>query len=501
MTAILAFRSVSKSFGSTQALSEVDFDVQLGEVHALLGENGAGKSTALGLIYGVIAPDVGEILINGSPVRFRDPAAARRAGIGCVFQELSLAAGISVAENIFAGHPPERVGLIDRAAMRKGAAEMLASLGISIDVDRPVGQLPVSLQQIVEIAKALTSGSRILLLDEPTSALAPAEVDALRRLIRQLKARGIGMVYVSHHIHEVFEIADRITVLRDGRRISTRARADTNPAEVIADMMGKTLAAEQRREPAPAGPPILSANGLRFDGRSSPPLNLMLHGGQITALAGLMGSGTREIAAALAGLTVVSAGTLSVDGRALPPGRAAAARRAGIWFVPEERKADGLFLDFSVMDNLTTATLRRFARGGLMQREAQRLAAMAAITRFRIKAQSEASRVAKLSGGNQQKVMLSRWLDATPRVLIVNEPTKGVDVGAKAQIHELLAQSAAGGAAVLLVSSDFGEILGLADRILLVRNGAIAREIDRNVSVDQLVAAAATTTPDGQAAA
>jgi ABC-type sugar transport system ATPase subunit len=473
---LLELRKVTKRFGSTLAVDQLSLTLEPGEIHALLGENGAGKSTALGLVYGVVQPDEGDILIDGQKAAIASPAAAMALNISCVFQELSLAEGLSVAENIHAGHPPRRYGMIDQSEMRRAARQVLDEFGLAIDIDRPVGLLPTSTRQIVEIAKALSLRARIMLLDEPTSALTPDEVDTLFSILRKLAARGIGIIYVSHHLPEIFRIADRVSILRDGRLVGTHRTGETTQSRIVAEMVGRSLDADRKAARKSIGAEVLAIRNLSLRNAFSE-VSFSVRAGEIVGLAGLVGSRKTEIAAAICGLLRPDGGDVAIDGKVVRPSDFRDAIRHGIVYVPEDRKTEGLFLDFSVGANLAAATLNSHSRFGFLRRRSIAAAAQAAIERFAIRAPGPEAPLGKLSGGNQQKVMLAKWLEAAPRILIVNEPTKGVDIGAKQQIHAELMKLAAEGMAILAVSSDFPELLALADRILVVKTGRIVGEL------------------------
>ncbi len=364
MAALLELKGATKRYGPTLALDRVDFDLRRGEVHALLGENGAGKSTALGLMYGVNAPDEGEVRIEGRPVRLGSIAQAQALGVSCVFQELSLAEGLSVAENIFAGRAPQRRGLIDWRGLRRRARRLLEDFELGVDVRARVGDLPVSARQVVEIAKGLSLDARILLLDEPTSALAPDEKQALFRLIRRLTARGLGVVYVSHHLSEVLDIADRITVFRDGRKVSCREAGRTSEAQIVEDMVGRRLDDAAARTARTPGEELVRLDGVRLAGRLNG-VDLSLRKGEIVGLAGLLGSGAPAIGEVLAGLARPDAGRMTLDGRPHAPRSFRAAMARGIGFVPQERKTDGLFPAMSLRANLAAASMAAHTRLGL----------------------------------------------------------------------------------------------------------------------------------------
>lgn len=475
MTALLELKSVSKSFGPTKALRELDFQLQPGEVHALVGENGAGKSTALGLMYGVIAPDTGGVAVEGREHIFRSTSDAQAAGISCVFQELSLAGGLTVAENIFAGHPRQKLGIVDWKRLRADAARLLDEFELDIDIRKSVDSLPVSARQVVEIAKALSLDARILLLDEPTSALAPDEVDALFAIIEKLKSRGIGIVYVSHHLSEIFRISDRITVMRDGRKVASHRTEETSEKEIVSQMVGSLAPTRQGGAAREIGAPVFAAHNISLPGIYDE-LTFEVRAGEIVGLAGLLGSRSKLIARAVAGLLPASKGSMTLADRPYAPGSIREAIAAGVAFVPEERKSEGLFLGESNLSNLAAANLKRFRRNGLFQRKAAGRATTRAIAQLEIKTAGPEQATGALSGGNQQKVLLAKWLETEPRLLVLNEPTKGVDIGAKQTIHEELNRCASEGMAILVASSDFPELLGLCDRILVIRDGRIVGE-------------------------
>ncbi|WP_028022349.1 sugar ABC transporter ATP-binding protein [Enterovibrio calviensis] len=466
-----------KSFGANKVLIDMNFELLSGEVHALVGENGAGKSTTLGLMYGLIQPDVGEVKVLGRSERIESPSHAQELGIGCVFQELSLAGALSVAENIFVGRMPTKFGVIDRPVLIQKAESLLAEFGVYIDVTMPVDSLPISTRQLVEIAKALSLNSQVLLLDEPTSALTPDEVQSLFVVLRKLAQKGIGIVYVSHHMSEIFEIADRITALRDGRRVSTAVVSETSVDRVITDMVGGEIPKREREKTSELGTERLSVNNLSFPGLFDD-VSFSLQAGEIVGLAGLMGSNRSVIAKALVGLHPYSDGDMKVNGESVDFHSLPEAMEAGIGYVPEERKTEGLFLDFSVRDNLTVSSLKSHANpfGFLSEKSASKVTEEA-IKRFRIKTEDQDIPLASLSGGNQQKVMLAKWLERNPDVLVIDEPTKGVDIGAKFQIHAELRKCAEKGMSILVVSSDFPELTILADRIVVVREGRITGEV------------------------
>jgi len=468
--------SVEKSFGANRVLHSVDFELHPGEIHALCGENGAGKSTCLGLLYGLHQPSAGTVRRDGNSVQIGSPSHAQALGISCVFQELSLAGALSVAENIYAGRAPSRFGLVDWPELNRRAKALLADFGLDIDVSRPVESLPISSRQIVEIAKALSLDSRILLLDEPTSALAPDEVDALFDVLRGLTRRGIGIIYVSHRMSEIFRISDRVTVLRDGRRISTRPVSQTSQEQVVAEMIGDAHPGDVRRADEGEGADVLRVEGLTHPGLFEN-VSFSVRSGEILGLAGLMGSRRSEIVRSIAGLMQGASGTVYLHGKRVRFASLRGAMQAGIGFVPEERKTEGLFLERALSDNIVAASLSDHAAFGVMRAGSVARASASAARAFRIKAGGIGERVGALSGGNQQKVMLAKWLKRRPDLLIVEEPTKGVDVGAKFQIHTELMRCAAEGMAIIVVSSDFPELVSLGTRILVINEGRVMGEL------------------------
>lgn len=473
---LIRLDSVRKSFGSNTVLDGIDFALRPGEIHALCGENGAGKSTCLGLFYGLHQPNAGKIYRDGEEMRIESPSHAQALGIGCVFQELSLAGALSVAENIYAGRAPSRMGIVDWRELRRRAETLLSEFGLDIDVSRPVDSLPISSRQIIEIAKALSLNSRILLLDEPTSALAPDEVDALFHVLRGLTQKGIGIVYVSHHMSEIFRIADRVTVLRDGRRISTRPASETSQEQVVAEMIGSTHPGDVQRSGTASHREVLRLEALSQSDHFED-ISFSVKAGEIVGLAGLMGARRSEIVRSIVGLMHGATGQVLLKGQPVRFPSLRDAMDAGVGFVPEERKTEGLFLDQSLSDNLVAASLSDHASFGIMRPESIRQASRSAIDAFSVKTRGVGERIGALSGGNQQKVMLAKWLKRAPDLLVVEEPTKGVDVGAKFQIHTELMRCAANGMAIIIVSSDFPELVSLSNRILVIHEGRLMGDV------------------------
>jgi ribose transport system ATP-binding protein len=470
MTTLLSMSSMSKRFGEVTALSDVSFDIKAGEIHALVGENGAGKSTLINILAGVIEPDGGTIEIAGKACALRTPREAQDQGIATVFQELSLAPSVSVAENIFAGRLPEVAGLVDWKKLNLAASRLMAKFGAAIDPGARLADYPIGTRQLVEIAKAISLDARILLLDEPTSALDQADKARLFDVLRGLAANGLGIVYISHHLHEVIALSDRITVLRDGRVSGRFVASETKADAVVRAMVGQDAAIDADRLSHKPGAVILAACAIARrpmlqDG------SLELRSGVIVALAGLMGSGRSEFARALCGLAAIDGGMLELNGKPVRFTSLSAAVAQGLGYVPSERKTDGLFLDLSTADNIAAAKIMKLARLGVSDRRAKATLARRFIEGLGIKLRDPDDPVGRLSGGNQQKVLLAKWLAIAPKVLIVEEPTRGVDVVAKFEIHRVLRELARAGTAILLVSSDLPEILSLAQRIVILRQG------------------------------
>ena len=492
MTApILELDAIEKSFPGVRALKGVSFDVHAAEVHALLGENGAGKSSLIKVVSGVYQPDAGTMSIDGKPVRFANPIEAQRAGIATIYQELLLFPELTVAENIFMGHAPRKsFGGIDWREMQRKARELLASLDIhDLDVTRVIGTLSVGNRQRVEIAKALSHNARILIMDEPTAALTERDVERLFAIVKLLRQRGVGIVYISHRMEEIFILSDRVTVLRDGEKIKTMNTADTNRDELVQAMVGRRLDALFPKLPAKIGEPVLEVRNLVRKPQTRD-ISLTLRAGEILGLAGLVGSGRTELAQVLFGITPAESGEIKINGKAETIDSPITAKRLGIAYVPEDRGIQGLVRPMKIRENVSMAVLKSVARGWFLDRGMEVDLAQKSMKRFDIRASSIEQVVNKLSGGNQQKVVLSKWLAAGPKVLILDEPTRGIDVGAKAEIHRLMSELAQQGMAILLISSELPEIMGMSDRILVMREGRIAAEFPRAQATQEAIATA-----------
>ncbi|GGT91975.1 sugar ABC transporter ATP-binding protein [Streptomyces coeruleorubidus] len=490
---LLSMSGITKSFPGVRALDGVDLDVQAGEVHCLLGQNGAGKSTLIKVLAGAHQPGTGEIRWRGEAVTLRSPIAAMRLGIATIYQELDLVEHLSVAENVHLGHEPTTAGFVVRGkAAKESTSALLRRLGhAEIDPARLVGELSAAQQQIVSMARALSHDVRLIVMDEPSAALDPDEVDNLFRIVGDLTATGVAVVYISHRLEEIRRIGDRVTVLKDGRAVANGLPAKTTPTrEVVALMTGRNVeyVFPDRPVSPPPGEPVLTVRGLSRAGEFEP-LDLEVRPGEIVGLAGLVGSGRSEILETVYGARKPTSGQVLVDGKPLKPGSVRAAVRAGLGLAPEERKAQALLMLESVTRNVSVSSMSRFSRGGWIDRGAELGAARAATRELSLRPDNPSVPVRTLSGGNQQKAVLARWLLRGCRVLLLDEPTRGVDVGARAELYAVVRRLADEGLAVLLVSSEVPEVLGLADRVLVLREGRVvhtapARELDEHRVLD-----------------
>ncbi|GIF63074.1 ribose import ATP-binding protein RbsA [Asanoa ishikariensis] len=489
---MLALQRVSKSFGAVAALRDVDLELVAGEAHALVGENGAGKSTLVRILAGVHPPDTGTVLLDGAPVTFGGPADARAAGIAVIYQEPTLFPDLSVAENIFMGRQPRRsLRRIDTAAMRARSRELFDRLGVRLDPDRPARGLSIADQQLVEIAKALSTNARVLVMDEPTAALSGVEVERLFAVARSLRDEGAAVLFISHRFDEVFDLCERITVMRDGRRVDTAPASQLTVDALVRKMVGRDVATLFPKVDTTPGDVRLDVRGLTRHGFFSD-VSFTVRGGEIVALAGLVGAGRSEVVRAVFGVDKPDAGEVRVDDKPLPAGDTPAAIAAGLALVPEDRRQQGLVMELSVERNATLPRRWALSRAGLLFGGAERRSAATWTQRLQVKAGRPTDPVATLSGGNQQKVVLAKWLSTEPRVLIVDEPTRGIDVGTKAEVHRLLSELAADGVAVLMVSSELPEVLGMADRVLVMREGRLVADIPRAGADEESVMVAAT---------
>jgi rhamnose transport system ATP-binding protein len=499
-TPLLSLRHAAKSFGAVHAVVDGSADLYPGEAHALLGENGAGKSTMVKMLAGVYPPDEGELLIGGAPVTLHSPAAARDAGIAVIYQEPTLFPDLTVAENIFTGRQPLRAARrIDGKLMRGQAAALFERIGVRLDPGRICRGLPIADQQIVEIAKALSLDARVIVMDEPTAALSAAEVARLFEVVRALRAGGAAVLFISHRLEEVFEICQRVTVMRDGRHVLTSELAGLTADDLVRAMVGRQVAqraAGGRHEP---GAEVLRVERLTREGVFTD-VSLRVRAGEIVVLAGLVGSGRSEVARAIFGIDRYDAGMVTLASKPLKKASPAAAMAAGVGYVPEDRRQQGLVMEMSVQQNMALASLSRLRSVGLIRSAAERAFAADWAQRLRLKYGRLTDPVSRLSGGNQQKVVLAKWLGRQPSLLIVDEPTRGIDIATKAEVHTLLGQLASDGVAILMISSELPEVLQNGDRILVMREGRLTAEYPHAEATEEKIMAAATGQTEGEAA-
>ena len=489
----LEMRGIVKQFPGVLALNRVDFDLRPGEVHVLLGENGAGKSTLIKILSGVHTADEGEILLDGRPVHIRTPHDAKALGISTIFQEFTLVPDMSVAENIFLGRFPSlpgAAGFVDWKRMREESAALLRSLNVEVDPRTPVRQLGVAKQQMVEIAKALSMQARIIVMDEPTAALASAEIEQLFRTIRELKARGVAVIYISHRLEEVRHIGDRATVLRDGEKIGTVPLATTSIDELIRMMVGRELKEKFPKVEVPRGEEILRVEHLSRPGVLHD-ISFNLFRGEILGIAGLVGAGRTELARAIFGADPISEGRILVKGQPVQISSPRDAIRHGLALLPEDRKRHGLVLGMTVTGNITITMLDQFTRAGVMDLRKERSLAQQFVERIRIATPSLDREVRYLSGGNQQKVVVAKWVGAQADIFLFDEPTRGIDVGAKVEVYHLMNELVQKGAGVIMISSELPEILGMSDRILVMRAGRICGMFHRSEATPERILDAA----------
>src|SRR5215210_5308619 len=490
--AIFRLQNVTKHFGGVTAVEDVDFDLRPGEAHALVGENGAGKSTLMKMVHGLYAPDEGTLEVGGEAVEFSSPRDAEAAGIAMIPQELDLFPELSVTENLFVGRhrPRTRWGTLDRATMRAEARERLRSLGVDLDVTTTVKGLSAANQQIVAIARALVGEARAVVMDEPTASLTEREVQQLFRIISELTSGGVGVVYISHRLDEIFAISDRITVLRDGHHITTAPTDELDAEELVRLMVGRPLNELFTRSPHSPGEVALEVRGLgragEFEG-----VDLVVRRSEIVGLSGLVGAGRSEVAQCIFGIRPPEAGEIRVDGEDVRIHSPQAAMERGIFYVPEERRSQGLILPFSIKNNITLSILDRISRFGFVPR-AERQTADRFAKDLSIRGAQLSDPVSRLSGGNQQKVVLAKSLAREPSILLLDEPTRGIDVGAKSEIYRLIDDLAKEGKAILLISSELEEVLSMSDRIVVMREGRVTGEFKREVATQENVMTAAT---------
>ncbi|SDI82956.1 ribose ABC transporter ATP-binding protein [Paraburkholderia steynii] len=484
-------QGIGKAFGPVRVLEDVDFHISAGEIHALMGENGAGKSTLMKILCGVYQADAGKILIDGRAAQIRNTVEAEHAGIAIIHQELNLIPQLTVMENLFLGREPSRFGIVDNAKMRREARKWLDMVGArDIDPQTEAGQLSIGRQQLVEIAKALSLDARVVVMDEPTAALTNREIDTLFEIMLSLKARGVAIVYVSHRMEEIFRICDKISVLRDGHFVGERAIRDTNFDEIVRLMVGRELGERFPKRQHKPGAVRLQVKGLADHGNISN-ISFDVRAGEVLGIAGLMGAGRSEILRTLFGANRKTAGTVTLDGKPLEVRDASSAIAAGIGFVTEDRKGQGLVLGMSVRENATLVHLESYARLGFVDSKAERQAVDGLIEQLRVRTRDAELDVKSLSGGNQQKVVFAKWLARPPKVLLLDEPTRGVDVGGKAEIYTIINQLAERGVAIVMVSSELPEVLAMSDRILVMHQGRQSGLFDAEGATQELIMTAA----------
>ncbi len=488
---VIKIEHISKSFGGIQALKDVNFEVYSGEVHALLGENGAGKSTLIKIMTGVEQPDSGQLFFEGQPIHFANTKAAQTHGIAAIYQEPSLFPDLDIAENIMVGRQPMRRRGVDWKKMYQEAGTLLKRLGLSLDPRTKARELSVAQQQLVEIARALSINARVLIMDEPTSSLTQGEVEELFAIVRQLRASGTAIVFISHRLEELFEIADRVTTLRDGSYVDTRSMSNVTTEELIRMMVGRSLDQLFPKQDVLAGEVVLEVEDLSVDGAFSN-VSFKLRRGEILGMAGLIGAGRTNVARAIFGIEPATSGTIKLDGKVVSINSPEKAMQLKIGYVPEDRKEHGLVLAMSIANNITLPVIAKFARFSWLNKKKETQAAREGSVQLEVKMAGVEQKVGQLSGGNQQKVVLAKWLGTKPRILILDEPTRGIDVGTKAAVHRLMSELAAQGMAILMISSELPEVLGMSDRILVMRAGQLTGEFSRaQATPEKLMAAAA----------
>src|SRR5258706_37041 len=489
---VLEVKNISKRFGNVEVLHRISFSLRAGEIHALLGENGAGKSTLVKVMTGVHQPDGGEIYLNDNQVHFSNTRDSRHMGIAAIYQELSLFPDLDVAENIFVGRQPTtKDGRVDWRKIYKESASLLTSLGVSLDLKKKARHLSKAQQQMVEIARAFSINARILIMDEPTSSLTLNEVADLFRVVRRLREQGTGIVFISHRLEELFELADSVTVLRDGNYIDTRPMSEISRDELIRLMVGRSIANLYPTLNVQSGKTVLQVANLSHTGLFEN-ISFELHSGEILGLAGLVGSGRTDLARAIFGVEPPTSGTILVDGQEVGITSPHQAIRLGLAYVPEDRQVHGLIPAMDIVSNVSLPVLEEYASLGWLQAKAERTAVFGAARQMEVRANNIRQKARELSGGNQQKVGLAKWLSTNPRILILDEPTRGIDVGTKVAVHALMSKLASEGLAILMISSELPEILGMSDRVIVLREGHITGQFTRAEATKEKILSAAT---------
>ncbi|WP_433373885.1 sugar ABC transporter ATP-binding protein [Actinoplanes sp. CA-142083] len=490
-TALLEVHDVTKSFGAVAAVQGVSFPLYGGEAHALVGENGAGKSTIVKMLAGVHRPDTGTLRVNGADADFAGPADAKAAGIAVIYQEPTLFPDLSVAENIAMGNQPlTRLRQIDRKVMHANAEKLFQRLGVHLDPTRPARGLSIADQQLVEIAKALSSEARVLIMDEPTAALSAVEVERLFAVVRSLRDEGAAILFISHRFEEITALCERVTIMRDGKHVATEMVADISVDDMIRRMVGRDLSALFPKQEVTPGDVMLQVEGLTREGVFRD-ISFEVRAGEIVALAGLVGAGRSEVMQAVFGVDPYDSGVVRIKGKRLKPGNPRAAMASGMALVPEDRRQQGLVMELSIERNITLPRARKLARLGLLFGGVEKKAAATWAEKLQTKLGRLSDAVGTLSGGNQQKVVLAKWLSTGPQLLIVDEPTRGIDVGTKAEVHRLMSSLAADGLAVVMVSSELPEVLGMADRVVVLREGRVAAVLKKSEMTEESVMYAA----------
>jgi len=469
----IEMRGIDKSFGSNQVLKQAGFTLESGEVHALMGENGAGKSTLMKILTGVYTKDAGTVLVDGKEVNYKNPQEAEKAGIVFIYQELNVMFDLTVEENLFMGKEIHgRFGICDKKAMQKKAQEALNILGVNISPKTVMAELSVGQQQMVEICKALMADAKVIIMDEPTAALTQSETVALFKVIESLRKKGVSMVYISHRMEEIFELCDRITVLRDGSYIGVKNIPETNMNEIVKMMIGREIGERYPSRNVKIGKEVLKVKGLTRKGTFHD-VNFSVRAGEVLGVSGLMGAGRTEIMQAIFGNLSYEGGTIEIDGKEVKISNPCQAMEHGIGFITEDRKTEGLMLDKSIRENISLCNMRRISKSSVISREAEKNMVTEAIKDLHIKCFGSYHECNNLSGGNQQKVVLAKWILTNPKILILDEPTRGVDIGAKKEIYSIINKLAAQGVAIIMVSSELPEVLGMSDNIMVVREGEV----------------------------
>ena len=488
----VVMKGITKSFGTNYVLRGVDFTIKAGEVHALMGENGAGKSTLMNILTGLHKPDAGEILIDGVIKQFDSPKEAEKFGLSFIHQEMNTWPEMTVVENLFLGNEIKNaIGWIDNKKMRALAVETFRELGVTLDLDEEVKNLSVGQQQMIEIAKSLLSDGEVIIMDEPTAALTEREIEVLFRIIQNLKQKNVAIIYISHRMEEIFKISDRITVMRDGVSVDTKRTADTNNDEVVRKMVGRDLADYYPAKTSKIGPIVFEAKKLSSE-RKFQDVSFQVKSGEIVGFSGLMGAGRTEIMRSIFGIDPLDGGEMYLEDKKITISSPNDAIRQGIGFLTENRKEEGLILDYSISENISLPSIDGFRKNGLIDTQAEKDFVELLMERLQVKAEGRDDIVSGLSGGNQQKVVLAKWIGIGSKVLILDEPTRGVDVGAKREIYQLMNELADRGVAIIMVSSDLPEVLGVSDRIVVVHEGKISGELQRGEATEEKIMKLAT---------